>query len=125
MHGLLLATVLPFGWPPWLVVAAGAAVLTHAVWRRPSATCPELVVRPGGLWSIPAEGLDQVSIGPRTRYTRYWVRLELRGTTGSRVLVLTRDQLDPAAWRKLQAALRRAPDADGASDPKDRQTVLR
>lgn len=107
------------------MLAAAGAVAAHAALRRPAAACPELVVEPGGLWSIPAEGLDEASLGSRTRYTQYWVCLDLRGTAGSRTLVLTRDQLDRPGWRSLQVALRRRPDRQGADDPKDRPTVLR
>jgi hypothetical protein len=107
------------------MLTAVLAIAAHAVLRRPAAACPDVVVGPGGLWSVPAEGLAEAALGPRTRYTQYWVRLEVQAATGSRILVLTRDQLDAGAWRELQSALRRWRHAPRADGPKDWPTVLR
>ena len=95
--------------------------MLHSLTRYPSSAAEALARGPDGLWSVPALGLDGLSIGQRTRYTTLWVRLELVGAARPLDMLLLADQLDPESWRVLQATLRRRGsaariDRDGPAD---------
>jgi hypothetical protein len=99
---------------PWsLKCLALFATVAHAVVRRPS-PAPRVILR-DGIAELPDRGLVGLTVDARSRYTGWWVHLQLRGA-GRRVdVVLLADQLDEDTWRALQAELRqarpRAPDA--------------
>lgn len=67
---------------------------------------PRLVLRADGAWDVPSRALTALHLGPATRYTRLWVKLELRGGPAPLNIVLLADQLDAAGWSRLQAELR-------------------
>lgn len=85
------------------------ALLTgHAYWRRPR-NPPRIVRNGNGFWSLPNRGQTGLRLGPATRYGDWWVDLRLAGSGGDVRVLLLRDQLSAAAWRVLQATLRRGP----------------
>jgi membrane-bound toxin of toxin-antitoxin system len=49
-----------------------------------------------------------LTVGSRSRYTSWWVHLQLRGADRAVDVVVLKDQLDERTWRALQAELRRA-----------------
>jgi hypothetical protein len=77
----------------------------HGLGRRLRPT-PVLVCRIDGCWAVPDRGIDDLSLGARTRYTRLWVHLVLESRTAALDILLLADQLDPEPWRELQARLR-------------------
>jgi hypothetical protein len=84
----------------------------HAIALAPE-RARRVVIRGDGRVAVPELGLDDLRLGPRTLYTRSWVRLDLCGA-GCRVeTLLLVDQVSPQAWRTLQAELRRFRAADG------------
>jgi hypothetical protein len=121
LHLFALATLCALGPPSPLLACGGLLLVLHSVARYPSSAAETLARGADGLWSVPALGLDGLSIGYRTRYTTFWVRLELVGAARPLDMLLLADQLDPESWRVLQAILRRrgsAPriDRDGPAD---------
>jgi hypothetical protein len=97
---------------PWpLKGAALLAIAAHAIARVPKPT-PRLVLRSDGRAELPDNGLRDLHIGPRSRFTSWWVRLELRGAGRVVDVVLLADQLEQGTWRKLQAELRRGRPGD-------------
>jgi predicted nucleic acid-binding protein len=84
------------------------AIAAHAIQCRPTPT-PRIVVRSDGRAELPDTRLMELTIGPGSRYTSWWVRLELHGEAVRAVeVVLLVDQVDRRTWRALQAELRRA-----------------
>ena len=61
-----------------------------------------------GFWALPASGLASLRLGSATAYGSWWADLELVGPSGTRRLLLCRDQLTGPDWRALELALRRA-----------------
>lgn len=98
--GLTAALICP--WPALTAAAAGGLGI-HAFKRRPRAS-PLVVYSDGGLWGLPAEGLFELKLSPKTRYGPFWVELVFDNPVAPRVL-LVRDQLEGPAWRRLQLAL--------------------
>jgi hypothetical protein len=113
LHLLLLcvAAFLPGG----MVVKLGGALLIplHLAARWPR-LAPRIVRDRDGVWAIPALGLANLRLGPRTRYTTLWIRLSLVTPERARDIVLLVDQFDDEVWRALQAWLR---GAGGAGRP--------
>lgn len=107
VHAVAAASFLVCGlaWP--LKVLGAAAVLGHAVFRRPARAVP-LRLLPDGAWSLPTRGLERLSLRPGTAVGPFWVRLRLGGGSSIVVVLLLKDQLDRASWRRLQAELRRS-----------------
>jgi len=105
---LLLAAVAFVGLP-WLTkVLAVLATLGHGVVRRPPPVAAAIVVAADGSCCVPAFGQGWFVLGPRTRLTTSWIRLDLRAPLGRLDIVLLKDQLGPEDWSRLSARLRRA-----------------
>jgi hypothetical protein len=107
LHGLLVAAVALVGWPLVLKGLALAAVLGHAVLRRPAAA-PGLVLVDGSACAVPEWQTGLRPLGVRTLVATVWVRLDLGRGSWRRDLILLVDQLEPGEWRRLRAALARA-----------------
>jgi len=116
VHALAVAALVVLA-APWLLKALVLlTVLVHAIALAPE-RAPRVVYRSDGRIAIPERGLDDLTLGPRTLYTRSWVRLDLEGE-GRRVeILLLVDQVSPEVWRALQAQLRRFRGHDGNADP--------
>jgi hypothetical protein len=84
-----------------------------------------LLLDGSGLWHVPERGLAGLAVGPRTRYTAFWVRLSLEGLGCGLDILLLADQLDAESWRALQARLRRWPGAGDGATGRERPDVLR
>jgi hypothetical protein len=108
VHALAAASFLASGldWP--IKLAGVTAVVTHAVLRRrPSPT--RIARLADGTWSLPALGYERLTLRPGTAVGPFWVKVVLGGPGAKPLTVLlVKDQLDPASWRRLQAELRRA-----------------
>jgi hypothetical protein len=106
LHGLLVAAVALVGWPLLPKGLALAAVLSHAVLRRPAAA-PRLVLVDGSACAVPEWQTGLRPLGGRTLVAPFWVRLDLGRGPWRRDLILLVDQLEPQEWRRLRAALAR------------------
>lgn len=105
VHALVVTAL---WWAELPAVLAGlcslvAIVRCVALWPH---SAPPLARAPDGRWALPSRGLKALTLGPGTRYTGLWVKLELVGGPVPVDVVLLADQLDPIAWSRLQAALR-------------------
>lgn len=101
---------------PWLLKClAVLVVLVHAI-ALPPEPAPRMVYRSGGRVALPDLGLDDLALGARTLFTIFWVRFDLRGPGRALDILLLADQVDPVAWRELQAELRRFRAGDGNAD---------
>lgn len=105
---MLLAAAVFVGlpWPAKVLVAL--VTLGHAVVRRPGPVAAAIVVAADGSCCVPAFGQASFVLGPRTRLTTSWIRLDLRAPAGRLDIVLLKDQLEPEDWSRLSARLRRA-----------------
>jgi len=113
----VLAALVLLGAPWVLKGPAALATLAHAVVLRPRRT-PRLVWRRGRV-SLPELGLDDLTLGGRTRHCRLWIRLDLRGSGRVLDILLLVDQIEPVLWRTLRAELARlALEAPGSGEPK-------
>ena len=113
----MLAALVLLGAPWVLKGPAALAALAHAVVLRPRRT-PRLVWRRGRV-SLPELGLDDLTLGGRTRHCRLWIRLDLRGPGCVLDILLLVDQIEPVLWRTLRAELARlALDTAGNGEPK-------
>jgi len=90
---------------PWKCLAL-LGLTSHAVWRYPPRV-PGLVRGCAGEWAVPDLGRSGLQLSPESRDGGWWIRLALTDAQGSLGWVLLSDQLDPDAWRALQAELRR------------------
>ena len=82
-----------------------AVLAGHAAVRFPDSQV--VLTRSGdGRWSIPGRGLFDLALGSGTCYSTLWVILDLAGQDGSTRVLLLRDQLGAADWRRLQVAVR-------------------
>jgi hypothetical protein len=78
-----------------------------ALRRRPPPT--RLARLTDGTWCLPALGHERLMIRPGTAVGPFWAKVVLGGPGAKPLTVLLlKDQLDPASWRRLQAELRRA-----------------
>ena len=112
LHTLAVAAVVVLG-APWLLKGlALLCVLVHAI-ALPPERAPRIVYRSDGRIELPELGLDDLTLGPRTRYTASWVRFDLRGKERALLVLLLADQIAPEAWRRLQTALRRLRPSEG------------
>ena len=107
LHALVIGALLVLA-APWLLRALGLlTVLVHAIALAPERTLRVVYRRDDGRFAVPELALDDLRLGPRTLFTRSWVRFDLRGS-GHRVeILLLVDQVSREAWRTLQAELRR------------------
>ena len=85
--------------------AAALAALAHAVVFHPRRT-PRLVWRNGRV-DLPELGIDDLTLGRRTRHCRLWIRLDLRAPGRALDILLLADQVEPVLWRTLRADLAR------------------
>jgi hypothetical protein len=91
---------------PWsLKCLALFATAAHAVVRRPP-PAPRVILQ-DGIAELPDAGLVDLTVGPGSRYTWWWIHLRLRSADRRVDVVLLVDQLDEETWRALQAELRR------------------
>ncbi len=106
LHALpAAAVVLVTAWSvPAVVFVAGLAC--HAFLRFPRQHFPVLLRRRDGSWSLPQSGGSRLTLAPGSWLAWNWVRLVLTDGDRRQVLLLVRDQLEPHAWRALQARLR-------------------
>jgi hypothetical protein len=107
LHGLLVAAVVLVGWPLLPKSVALAAVLAHALLRRPAAA-PALVLVAGNACAVPEWQTGLRPLGGRTLVAPFWVRLDLGRGPWRRDVILLVDQLEPDDWRRLRATLARA-----------------
>lgn len=106
MHGVVLAAFVLLGAPWPLKSFALLATLAHAVAFRPKPT-PRLVWLGEGRIALPDLGLDDLRLGPRSRHSALWIRLDARGAGRAVDILLLADQLDSSVWRTLRAELNR------------------
>jgi hypothetical protein len=112
VHALVIAAIVVLG-APWVPKALALLIaLVHAIALAPERT-PRVIYRSGGRVAVPELGLDELTLGPRTRYTTGWIRFDLRGGGRALDILLLADQVEPAIWRALQAELRRIRPAVG------------
>jgi hypothetical protein len=105
---VLAATALLIAWP-WLAKAAAiAALVAHAVWRRPRAAHGVIEVGADGACRIPGVSAVPFTPGTRTRLAPFWLRIAAAGGSDPLDILLLVDQIDPGEWRRLSAILRRA-----------------
>jgi len=102
---------------PWMLKAPAAiAALAHSIVFRPRRT-PRLVLRAGRV-TLPERELEDLALGPRTRHSGLWVRLDLRGPGRALDILLLVDQVDPILWRTLRAELARlTPERPAGDNP--------
>ena len=116
LHGVVVAAFALLG-APWLVKCLGLlATLAHALAFRPRRT-PRLVWRGDGRVALPERGLENLRLGPRTRHSGLWIRLDLRGAARPVDILLLVDQLDPVLWRTIRANLNRLNAGVALDDP--------
>jgi hypothetical protein len=116
LHGVVLAAFVLLGAPWPLKGLALLATLAHAVVFRPKPT-PRLVWRGDGRVALPELGFDALRLGPRTRHSALWIRLDLRGAGRALDILLLVDQLDDIVWRTLRAELDRLRSGSAPRDP--------
>jgi hypothetical protein len=81
-------------------------VIVCALRSRPR-RCPRFMTARDGSWELPDELLNDLQILPATRFTQWWVDLQLGRSDGvQRSLRLWRDSLEPGDWRQLLILLR-------------------
>jgi hypothetical protein len=116
LHALLLAAAAFVGLPWPAKVLAALAALAHALARRPTPVPGTIVVAADGSWRVPDIGQGSFVLGPRTRLTAFWIRIDLRAAAARLDILLLADQLERDDWARLSARLRRAvPPQPGAS----------
>ena len=120
LHGVVLVAFALLA-APWAIKSlALLATVAHAAAFRPRAT-PRLVWRGDGRIAVPELELYDLSLGPRSRHSALWIRLDLRAGGRALDILLVADQLDAAAWRSLRSELNRlrirATPADPGGDP--------
>ncbi|WP_428101814.1 hypothetical protein [Candidatus Rariloculus sp.] len=105
LHVLLWSTALALTRDIVPGLLALAVLAGHAAVRFPDSQV--VLTRSGdGRWSIPGRGLFDLALGSGTCYSTLWVILDLAGQDGSTRVLLLRDQLGAADWRRLQVAVR-------------------
>jgi hypothetical protein len=112
LHALATAALVVVGAPWPLKGLALLVALVHSVALRPE-PAPRMIYRGGGRVTLPELGDDELTLGPATLYSTIWIKLDLRGKSRKVEVLLFADQVDTAAWRALQAELRRLRSGDG------------
>jgi hypothetical protein len=88
-------------------LVAVAAVLRHAVARKPLPAPALILVHPDGTCEVPDWDAERLPLAERTTVCSGWVRLSFRTGLGRRDLLLFADQLGEIEWRRLRALLER------------------
>jgi hypothetical protein len=101
-----------------------AAVLRHAVARKPLPAPALIVVHPDGTCEVPAWGAERLPLTERTAICPGWVRLCFRTGLGRRDVLLFADQLGEIEWRRLRALLERVRCDPPHSSPRPEGTNL-
>lgn len=105
-HAVAGAALTATGLPFYVKCVLACAVAVSAWWARPR-RCSRVVIACDGSWALPDEALQQQVPEPASCYTRWWVRLRLRGPDGRRrVRCLWCDSFDRDDWRRLLILLR-------------------
>ena len=107
VHALVVTALWSAGLPAVLAGLCSLVAMVRCIALWPD-SAPPLARGPDGTWALPSKELQGLKLGAGTRYTRLWVKLELLGGPLPVEIVLLADQLDPAGWSRLQAALRGA-----------------
>ncbi len=100
LHGLVGLSLIMTN--PVAAVLGAPLVAWHAAARRPAR--PPLLVVSGRRFALPAEGRFDLALTPRSRAGSLWLSLSFDDCPGRPLLVL-RDQLDAAGWRRLNLAV--------------------
>ena len=95
------------GWPLSTKVTCVVAAVVHGVLRRPAGSPRRIAVTAAGSCTVPDWNTGPRPLGPRTFVCPFWIRLDLGTGLERRDIVLFRDQVSPAAWRRLRALLAR------------------
>jgi hypothetical protein len=90
-----------------LKLAGAAAVVIHALARRPAQLPGLILVAEGGTCAVPEWQTGMRPLGPRTMVAPLWIRLDLGAGLPQRELLLIADQVRPEDWRRLRAVLAR------------------
>lgn len=104
LHGLLVAAVLVASLSVLANVVLLIAVGAHARLRYPKQA--PLLLYAGGVWALPRALRFNLALGPGTRYSSWWVCLDLENARSHSPCLVFRDQLDAESWRRLQVKLR-------------------
>lgn len=107
LHVLLLGAVTLAGCPAALKLAGAAAVVVHALIRRPAKSPGLLLVAEGGACAVPEWRTGMRPLGPRTTVAPLWMRLDLGPGSPQRELLLIADQVEAEDWRRLRGLLAR------------------
>lgn len=105
---LLLGSVALVGCPAALKVAGAAALVVHAVARRPARPPRAVLITEDGVCAVPEWRAGLRPLGPRTTMAPFWIRLDLGAGSPKRELLLLADQVTPEDWRRLRAMLARS-----------------
>jgi hypothetical protein len=104
LHALVLASVLAWPLPTAAKLVLIGALIAHAALRRPRVP-PCMLRHADGSWSVPCRGWVNLTLKRGTRMGAGWAYLVLAGGGKRLATLVMRDQLTPAAWNTLRAAL--------------------
>ena len=103
-HCLAVSSLPLSGLPPLLCLLLTLLLGLNSWLRAPR--CPPLaIVQAAGSWTVPAWGVTAARPGAGSVRTSWLVRVVLAGPAGRRTLLLPRDSLTDAQWRRLQVLL--------------------
>lgn len=105
-HGIAVLAVVLAALPLYVKILGGALLLAAAglAWPRP---CEPLQTDAKGRFRLPARSLTDLHAGPGTRFTQWWILLDLRDAAGGRRAIrIWRDSLRFEDWRALLVCLR-------------------
>jgi hypothetical protein len=105
VHLLAGAALLAADVAAWLAAAALGALAVHAFVRRPAACLATIVCRTDGRFDLPGIGRTGLALGMNSVVTHAWVKLALADGGATLHILLVRDQVDDATWRRLLARL--------------------
>jgi hypothetical protein len=107
LHALLAAAAWLAGIAVPFKILATAAIVSHALLRRPSASPALLIVSGDGFCVVPEWDASRWPLGARSLVCPFWIRLELRLGPKRRDILLLADQVPPETWRQLRSLLMR------------------
>lgn len=85
------------------VKCVGFGLIILCAWYCRPRRCTRFSVTASDDWAVPDEALHNLRMLDGTRFTQWWVRLELGKPGGThRSLCVWRDMLDSSDWRQLQ-----------------------